>query len=402
MLKNLKSLLGFITLISVISIYTNSGLDANKDNLLTVVLMVKNEESVIVNTVKPLVDAGINSFYIFDTGSTDKTIENVEQFFNSAKITNYFIGQEDFIDFSASRNRALRLAEEKFPETIFMIMPDAEWYINNCKSLIEFCKTQITSSTRSYFVRLLCQDGIDLYIPRLIRAHKKVQFKGPVHEVIDDTTVFKIPENIFFLVNPTRAGEEKSKKRWSKDAELLLKKHVEDPFDGRSLYYLGQTYLCLAQYNLACKYLERRTKLKSWDEEDYMAHYKLAMATQLENRLDINGWPLAHDRYLKAFELRPTRAEPLIRIAEHYFLQGNNQVAFLYSHRACRIEYPKNDILFVEKALYDFVRYYIVAITALEVGEYKIGEAATKIALEYSPQNAELQKKLKLYTAYNS
>jgi hypothetical protein len=45
------------------------------DPLLVAVLMIKNEEPVMQMTLQPLVDAGITDFFIYDTGSTDQTIE---------------------------------------------------------------------------------------------------------------------------------------------------------------------------------------------------------------------------------------------------------------------------------------------------------------------------------------
>ncbi|HLJ31873.1 MAG TPA: hypothetical protein VKU36_05515, partial [Candidatus Babeliales bacterium] len=51
------------------------------DPILVVVLMVKNEETVMRATLQPFVDAGINSFFIFDTGSTDNTISVTQTFF---------------------------------------------------------------------------------------------------------------------------------------------------------------------------------------------------------------------------------------------------------------------------------------------------------------------------------
>src|SRR5258707_10172559 len=85
------------------------------DPLLVVVLMVKNEETVMRATLQPFVDGGVDSFFIFDTGSTDNTIEVTEQFFAEHGITQVYIAQEPFIDFATSRNRALDLAQEKFP-----------------------------------------------------------------------------------------------------------------------------------------------------------------------------------------------------------------------------------------------------------------------------------------------
>src|SRR5436190_22697761 len=101
------------------------------DPILVAVIMVKNEEHVIRETLQPFIDGGIDSFFVFDTGSTDKTIETTQTFFKQNNITNGYIEQEKFIDFATSRNRALELAHQKFPHAAFMIMFDAEWYIND-------------------------------------------------------------------------------------------------------------------------------------------------------------------------------------------------------------------------------------------------------------------------------
>ena len=51
------------------------------DPLLVVVIMVKNEETVMRATLQPFVDGGVDSFFVFDTGSTDNTIAVTEEFF---------------------------------------------------------------------------------------------------------------------------------------------------------------------------------------------------------------------------------------------------------------------------------------------------------------------------------
>ena len=82
-----------------------------QQDLITIVLMVKNEEAVIEKTLEPFVEGGITSFFIFDTGSTDNTISITELFFKKHNIEHYVILQEPFIDFGTSRNRALDLAD---------------------------------------------------------------------------------------------------------------------------------------------------------------------------------------------------------------------------------------------------------------------------------------------------
>ena len=68
--------------------------------------------------------------------------------------------------------------------------------------------------------------------------------------------------------------------------------------------------------------------------------------------------------------MRPTRAEPIVRIAAFYINRNMYDLAFLYSYMACQIQYP-NDILFVEKELYDRVRYEIFAKASLRSWRFR-------------------------------
>jgi hypothetical protein len=97
---------------------------------LVAVVMVKNEAHVMERTLQPLVDGGVTSFFILDTGSTDDTIKVTHDFFGKNIIDSYQIVQEPFINFAASRNRALELTEHYFPQSKFMLMIDAEWVVH--------------------------------------------------------------------------------------------------------------------------------------------------------------------------------------------------------------------------------------------------------------------------------
>src|SRR3990172_6014849 len=172
--------------------------------LLIFVLMVKNEELVIVPTIKTMVDGGIRDYYIFDTGSTDKTRENAQNYFdqlkNEDKVSQYYIEQEPFIDFSTSRNMALERAKEKFPDAAFFLMPDAEWYLHNGEKLLEFCKEHVIEKEDDkpwYPVRIMGAN-IDFYTCRLIRGSLKAKFAGVVHEtLIPGVNTKPVPEAYF-------------------------------------------------------------------------------------------------------------------------------------------------------------------------------------------------------------
>jgi tetratricopeptide (TPR) repeat protein len=365
--------------------------------LVVIVLMVKNEEQVIEQTLQPYVEAGLQSFLIFDTGSTDATVARTQNYFEQHNIKSGYIEQEPFIDFATSRNRALELAEQKFPDAAFILMPDAEWYMHNVQKLIEFCRAEQNKTESSYLVRI-GDTAFEFYTPRLIRCASHVRFVGAIHEVLNRVTSQKVPTEVYFELRASSAGKGKSAQRWRRDVKILQKRYAENPSDARNLFYLAQTYGCLGDWENACIYYRERTKLNGWAEENYVAFYKLACA--LEQAFDMteaNHWMTALHYYLQAYTLRPQRAEPLVKIAQHYLEANNVDLAFCFAVQACRIPYPMDDILFVEKELYDYTRHDILGRCAWYVGEYEMGEEAVRTALKARPDMPHLQKNLAYY-----
>jgi len=369
----------------------------NDDPLLVIVLMIKNEEQVIEQTLQPYVDAGIQSFFIFDTGSTDKTVEVVKSYFTEHALHAACVAQEPFIDFATSRNRALQLAQQKFPNAQFFLMPDAEWYMHNAQGLIEFCHKEKNNKEPVYLVRI-GDDNFEFYTPRLIRAASNAQFVGAIHEVLNCSTNSKVPSTVFFVLQPSSAGQEKSAQRWLHDVDILMKKYQENPFDSRNLFYLAQTHSCLGKWEQAYKYYWERTRLTGWPEEDYVALYKLAMvAEHLADKNNPASWAEPLHYYLQAYSKRPQRAEPLVKIAQHYLNLDSMHLAFCFARQACMIDYPQDDILFVEKELYDYTRYEILGRCAWYVGQFDIGEEAVRNALKARPYMNHLHKNLAFY-----
>lgn len=381
------------------------------DPVLAVVLMVKNEESVIVETIEPFVKGGIDSFLILDTGSTDNTLKRLQEYFDQEKITNAHIIQEPFvtfavdtdnldlgIDFSKGRNRALDLAKEYFPNAGFFVMPDAEWYIKNADVLLNFCKKELENNTKEtlYLIRT-GHDYVDFWHPRLFRASANIRFYGERHEGPVNGTLTKVSPEVFFEWRPADKGMEKSRRRWETDLLLLFKKYNQNPYDSRTIFYLAQTYELLGDYYNAAHFYKLRASFIDYPEERYMGLYRLAGVLDKLSEEDASRWPEAMDCYLQAFTSRPTRAEPLIKIAQHYLNQDNHQLAYLFARRACEIPYPDQEILFVDKFLYTCERYDIVSRSAWYIGEFEIGEWAASMALMAYPQIPHLQTNLNFY-----
>ena len=360
--------------------------------LLLPVIMVKNEESVIGKTLQPFVDAGIKDFFIYDTGSTDKTVSVTENYFKDNKISNFVIKQEPFIDFCTSRNRALTLAQQAFPNACFIVMPDAEWYLRNAAILVQFCKEHQDENVDIYGMRIINTSHLDYMNQRLFKCGGNGKFEGAVHEYAVGREGQSVPLDVYFEWAPTPQGMEKSRERWQRDRDILLREYFKNPDDPRTVFYLAQTYECLAELDNARVWYDKRVTMQGFDEERFVAHCRLA---RIYERL--GNWDKALELDLKAFSERPHRAESLIHVAQHYYGTNDQALCYLFARQAADMPYPRQDILFIQKDLYDFTRHDLLGVGAWYFGDLPRGKQAVLAALESHPYDQHLLKNLALY-----
>lgn len=353
--------------------------------------MIKNEEHVIIPTLQPFIDAGIKHYVVFDTGSTDQTVAIVKDFFDQNPTITGLIFQEPFVDFATSRNRALEYTRQQFPFGGFILMPDAEWYMQNVEKLIDFCHQELQKDEQPdcYLVRMI-MGNIDFYQPRLIKIASQAHFEGEIHESI--YTPHTACRDSFFVVQTTPQGFEKTKKRWERDLQILLKKYKKNPWDARTLFYLAQTYECLQDRLNAQKYYTLRTQVVGSKEEDFMAHYR---AGQIAESLD--DWDRALSHYLEAFNICSERIEPLVKISQYYWSNKNIPASYLFASYACKLPYPEENRLFIDKEIYDFTRWEMLGITAWHMKQFPEGKAAAQKAYEQRPHLEYLYRNVVCY-----
>lgn len=358
---------------------------------LAVILMVKNEADFMEKTLLPFIQAGVQEYLILDTGSTDETIARTQQLFKNQNIEHGYIVEQPFIDFAASRNYALECAEKLFPHASFFFMIDAEWYTQNVPTLIKFCQAYATEAIDAFKI-LVHYKNKEYYVTRILKADKKVRFASVVHEYAQVKTSAKLPQNIYIAWDDSDKGFEKSRERWKRDIGLLLKQHQQNPDDLRTLYYIGQTYSDLKEFDNAITWYKKRYEnTTGWLEERILSCYNIARIYEL-----LNNWPQALYYYLQTYNLAPGRAESLIAIAQYYLKAKDYHTSFMFAQKAANIHYPP-DAISVEPQAYLYTRYDILAAAAWSVGEYEIGEEALKNALKNYPHDAHLLKNLKAF-----
>jgi len=355
-----------ITLITCTVGASNNGNLEKKTNIV-IVLMVKNEADVICKTLEPFVASGFDQFFIYDTGSTDNTQQIAINYFNQNNIKHYHIAEEPFINFADSRNRALRLTEEFFPENNFMLMLDAEWYTTNPEILTNFCKEHEHDMTPAYLMRIVLGDA-ECYTPRLLRMHQNVCFKGKVHEIPDVRYCGRVNPEVYFTYAPSQYGREKSFARWKRDAEILLKEHEENKTDSRTAFYLAQTYECLSMHKEAFNYYTKRTELVGSLEEDSVAWYRRGkMAEKLYEETEDSDWyATAIQSYIHSWNMYQYRIEPAVHLARLFISEQEFKPAYLILKEIFNTPYPTPDkaVLILEKPIYEFIRYELMSICA--------------------------------------
>ena len=187
-------------------------------------------------------------------------------------------------------------------------------------------------------------------------------------------------------------GIEKSKKRSVHDYQLFLNDYTRNPDDPRTVFNVAQAYASLGDWENACKYYQIRVNMPGKDGKNFMALYSLAKAYE-----HLNNWQKALYYYLEAASTHPCRAEPLVRLALHYWDTGKKELCFLFVRRAAQLPYPDSDVLFVEKDVYLFTRYDLLGRAAWYVGAYDIGQKAVQEALKARPDLAYLKRNLNFY-----
>lgn len=407
--KNLFFLLFFALLIPSTSFSSTA-----KNPFLVILLMVKNEKEDVIPTLETYLsqnilsgkpDTGEVAYILQDTGSTDGTEILAEEFFKKHHIKNYLVHKDpEWLGFGRTRNKGLALARATYPHSTFILSIDAEWYMRNFDQLIDFCRAEADKEAtgtklQPYYRIWMKRAGTELGQQRLFSTHDDVEYdKRRVHECPNKYANAAVPKTMYFELGSSRTGYEKSRKRWFRDVQDMLQDLLEDPRDPRTVHYLGLTYLWLEDYRNAYTYLKMRTTLTSFPEEDFFAYYYLGRATEALAANDASfTWDEALKYYLQAYNMRPHRADPLVKIAQHYLNENNHALSFIFARRACELPYPTDDVLPYEKYLYDFSRHEILSRCSWYAGEFEIGEEAAKKAIEASPNSPHLYRNLSYY-----
>lgn len=366
---------------------------------IAILLMVKNETKRLRVTLQSVL-GHVQSIVAFDTGSSDDTIQILQDFSDEHNIP-LRLKEGDFVDFSTSRNVSLDFADT-FEDIDYLLLLDCNDELRGGKNLRKFAEDNKHNPVTGF---LVCQEWWSgkydkYYNIRFVKAREGWRYRGSVHEWMkntkyesDDVTppVLRIPAETVLYQDRTQ-DDDKSGKRFTRDKVLLLNDHKKDPNEPRTLFYLAQTCSCLNQLDDAFYYYKLRSKLEGFQEEKFHSFLRAGEISVMMK----HPWHDSMAWFMKAFE-HSNRVEPLIKIINHYQETNNWLIAYTFANLACNLNYPEYCILFVDKHAYDYTRWHNMGIVAYYVGHYRQGREACEQAIAQG-LNSELDtNNLKFY-----
>ena len=148
--------------------------------------------------------------------------------------------------------------------------------------------------------------------------------------------------------------------------ERFLAEAETNPDDPQPVHMLAQLYFNIQDFASARRYSERLIEIGADEENTFLAMLRIA---QSMDKLD-TPWLDVQDAYLRAWEFRPTRAEPFYGIARHYSVGKRYGLGYLFAELAARIPLPADDIVIHDPAIYAWRAIDEQAVCASGIGKH--------------------------------
>lgn len=299
--------------------------------------IVRNEILNLPRMLKSVV-GHVTSAVILDTGSDDGTPEFVKAFCKKNAIACY-IAYAKFENFEQARNLALIAAQKHHVGADYILLMDADMELVAEKPLPKL--------TAECYTLLQKQGGLEYHNARLLRRGSPAQYHGVTHEYLSCTEQVQMPDDAWWFADHATGSNRGDK--YERDTRLLEGYLADHPNDGRTLFYLAQTYRDRQMYDKALPLYRKRIDVGGWDEEVWYSQLMIARTHRA-----MGDEPAFIQQALVAYNARPSRAEPIHDLARHFRDKKDQQhTAWLFADMGSKIR-PTKDLLFVDKWMTDY------------------------------------------------
>lgn len=311
----------------------------NQNRSIGLCMIVKNEVAVIercLASVRPWLDFWL----IVDTGSTDGTQEKIREVMSDIPGE---LHERPWRNFAANRTEAVQLLGRR-ADYLFVIDADEILHLPEGFSLP-------TLEAGAYSLELK-HGNLRYQRTCLVATALEWRYESVLHEYLKTDHSYKRQQISGPYVEYTTEGaRSRNPNKYRDDAAVLIEALKDEPDNPRYLYYLAQSWRDAGELQLALDAYDKRAKMPGWEVESWHAEYRAAILAETTKQDDEK----IIKRYLDVYNRRPTRVEPLIRLAAFFRLSKQYTNALMIMSQAMQIPLT-TDTLFVEIDCYNWRR----------------------------------------------
>ena len=305
-------------------------------------MIVKNESKIITRMFDSVLSV-IDSYCICDTGSTDNTVEIIQDYFSKRSIPGKVV-IEPFKNFCHNRNFALQSCVG-LSDYILLMDADMKLDIRNFDKnmLKEYDSFNILQGNNDFYY----------YNMRIVKNNASYSYTGVTHEYINTPSGNRNHnmEKSTIFINDLGVGGCKSNK-FERDIKLLLDGIKDEPKNERYHFYLANTYHDTNQLEEAINYYKKRIEFGGWEQEVWYSYYKMGHCYKKLNKIAdaISCW-------LEGYNFLPKRIENLYEIIHHYRNISKQRLALTFYEIADKVikeNHNRDDFLFLHNDVYTY------------------------------------------------
>lgn len=330
-------------------------------------MIVKNESRIIRRLLDSVISI-IDTYCICDTGSTDDTVQIIEDYFKEKGLYGKIV-KEPFKDFSYNRNYALQSC---IGLSDYVLLLDADMILE----IHNFDKSMLHKG--DYFTILQGNEALCYQNIRIVKNDGLFKYLGVTHEYInspENSVRIELDKSILFIRDISDGGSKHDK--FERDIRLLLNGIKEEPNNVRYYFYLANSYHDIGRFGEAIEVYKKRIELGGWNEEVWYSYYRIGLCYK-----NMNKFSDALYYWLEGYNFYPKRLESLYEIIRKYRIDSKHNLSMEFYKMAKSILDKKENIytyLFVEEPVYLYKIYLEYTIFAYYCGIRNINDEVIQI-----------------------
>jgi hypothetical protein len=338
-------------------------------------MIVKNEEANIAKCLTNLVKYfNFEKIVICDTGSSDNTINIINQFFIDYSISGEVL-QHKWVDFAYNRTIAL---EHAYNKTDYVLVFDADDIIEG-EFIIPpnlICDQYSLKFGKDFFY----------YRPCLISNRLKWEYIGILHEYLSlkpDQNIKIVSDTVkgnYYINFGTHGCRSHDPNKYLNDA-ILLESAINDPslnnicLKNRYTFYCANSYFDFGKYDKALEMYQIVLASNNWNQEKFYSCMRIGQIFMFSN-----CHFKAIDFWTESFIYDQERIETIVLLMKHFYEQHNHFMVNVFFHKYINISNISNNFQNINLGGKLFCKYsdlyliyYYNSISAYYVKDFKTG-----------------------------